>query len=208
MRLSAFACMLLWSSGVIRAQAPTVADETLPYVLPELLERAAEALRSDAHEQAAADLSLFILFNPTHAAAHYQRAAAYQSLDHLPEAARDYADWLRLAGSDVRQIEAPETGIPQILAVEPGVTYGAAIPLDSRMSLNVIASNASGAVDPLVVLISPAREPLLASDDASASDTSAIIDGYRPVEAGSYTLLITQTPPQTSGEIILVVEAR
>jgi tetratricopeptide (TPR) repeat protein len=194
----------LWAG---RLTAQESADLDMP-VLPAVFARAGDALVAQDYDQAVIDLSLFILFNPTHAEAHYQRAFAYLQLGNTQEAAVNYADWIRLMEVAIQPVALSSAGIPELLPVETGVVYSGAVSLEAGQQLSVIATNTSGAVDPLMLLLDPAGNPLLASDNAAANDPSAVIDNFTAAETGVYLLLIAQPPPLSAGELLVVVEAR
>lgn len=88
--------VLLSTAVVARAQEPLPAEA--PPVAPEFFARGRAALDDQNYEQAVADFSLFILFNPRSARAYYVRGLSYGQLGEVEQAVDDLSRALDYAG--------------------------------------------------------------------------------------------------------------
>lgn len=142
------------------------------------------------------------------AAVFFRRASLHQTLGNMTAAASDFAQWIALTTTETVATGTPSAGAPLILSSAATRTHITRVEVEAGQTLNIVASNLSGDVDPLVVLLGPDRDPVRASDNAGSGDASAVIDGYTAITAGTYIILTTHALTGTDGDIILVIEVQ
>ncbi|MBE0690532.1 MAG: hypothetical protein IH587_10480, partial [Anaerolineae bacterium] len=115
-------------------------------------------------------------------------------------AAVDYFDYATLIGTDVREANPLVPNEPRQLEFAEGRVYLIPVTIDRPQQLSVIATPGQGSrVDPLVILLAPDGAPILANDDTSNNDPSALIENFQLTLTGRYTIVITYAGETTTG---------
>lgn len=153
------------------AQTPTSPPETQQapiLIAPEVFDRGAAALQAQNVEQAALDMSLFILMNPTFSQAYYVRALAYTSLENTD-----------LALADIEQALSTAPDLPE---------YEAAV-YALRANIHTTAQNYAAAIDDYTAAIAINPIPDLYANRAllylATDDTGNALDDFTEALAGA-----------------------
>jgi len=121
-------------------------------------------------------------------------------------AATDYLDYATLIGTDVRETDPLTPNEPRLLEFAEGRVYFIPVTVESAQQLSVIATPAENSqVDPLVILLAPDGTPILANDNVSNNDSSALIENFQPAQTGRYTIVVTYAGETTTGTVIAAI---
>lgn len=157
------------------------------------------------HEASIKDLNQIIELDSRNAAAYLTRANTYTQLGD-PAAARDYAQWITLNGTEVIQHQAVEAGKSISLEMTAGRTYH--IPFQGEagqvISIQVLGQGTETPVDPVIVLLSPDGEVLSANDDSSGLDS--VISNYVLPADGEYMIWVSHAGGGSEGNIEVRLE--
>ncbi|MCC6614870.1 MAG: hypothetical protein IT320_15420 [Anaerolineae bacterium] len=121
-------------------------------------------------------------------------------------AASDYLDYAMLIGTDVREADPLTPNEPRQLEFAEGRVYRIPVTIEDSQQLSILATpGQESQVDPLVILLGPDGAPVVANDDTSSSDPTALIENFQPPEPGRYTIVITYSGDTTTGTVIAAI---
>lgn len=175
-----------------------------------LIQRASLRMSGSAFEGAVSDLTEAIdLTRGEQPELYFYRAFAQSALQNQPAAARDYLEWINSTGGQTADQGALESGAALTLQMAQRRVYRIPLRVNRGDEMNILARNVAGDVDPLVVVLSPDGEPLVANDDARVGrDTNAFVGGYLAPVAGDYQLLVTHSISGYDGRVQVLFEVR
>jgi tetratricopeptide (TPR) repeat protein len=154
---------------------------------------AAIVLAGDDAEQAA---NLFLL-----------RASINNSRGEIAAAASSYFEYVQSIVQDLQELEALPPGSLLPLQMAAGRVYVIPFRAQAGQILSAVAASAEdSSVDPLLIVMSPAGEPLVASDDVSGEDLTALVQNYLITETGVYALVITHAGGMSEGDMLVGVQ--
>jgi tetratricopeptide (TPR) repeat protein len=114
------------------------------------------------------------------------------------------ADWLQFVTLSETETRDYETFPPsQLQVVESGAGVIHRLPLmgEAGQMFSAAAGGAQGSqTDPLLILLAPDGTPLIADDDTGGG-TTALILGYILPETGEYTLIVSHSLGEPTGDI-------
>lgn len=140
---------------------------------------------------------------------YFYRAFAHDALEHQAEAASDYLEWINSIGAQTSDADPLESGAALTLQMSESRVYRIPFSVRRGDEIHILARNVGGDVDPLVVILSPDGEPLIASDDVRVGrDTNALVSGYKAPVGGNYQLLVTHSLTGYNGRVQVLYEAR
>lgn len=121
-------------------------------------------------------------------------------------AAADYMDYATLIGTDVRQADAFNPDEPRQLEFAEGRVYLIPVTIDRPQNLSAIAvPGQDSQVDPLIILLAPDGTPMVANDDTSNTDPSALIESFPLASPGLYTLVVTYSGDTPTGTVVAAI---
>lgn len=145
-----------------------------------------------------------IEITPEDAELYIFRGSIYLQVEQFADAAKDYADWLRLINTIEYNAEALTNETNQYIAE---MAYGALhrIPFEANSGDRFGLSANSRFVDSLVVLLDPDGNPIMANDDGGQGLNSFILDFTLPQD-GTYTLLVGHARGGWEGDIEVTIQ--
>lgn len=155
---------------------------------------------------AIADATEYIKSDPDNFAGWYYRGFLYTEAGEIGRAASDYLRHIELKMTDTIAVEAFPVGTTMVFEMAQYRVFQ--IPLevevDDLITVRVVSVE-QYAVDPLVVLVNASNVPVFVNDDTSSDDPNSLIEDYRVLEAGTYTILITYSFISSDGDIQVTV---
>ncbi len=150
-----------------------------------------------------------IELDPDFVSAYLYRANTYRATQ-SPNA---YADYLRYVQAIETQIVDIEDDDPRLfhsyfIRLDEGVVYRTSYFLTAGqyLSFRAVASRESEA-DPLILLLSPSGNAIMGDDD-SGSNYDAVINRFPIAEDGIYTVLVTHSHVESTGDVSLTANIR
>ncbi|MEP7293768.1 MAG: hypothetical protein ABI835_18415, partial [Chloroflexota bacterium] len=150
-------------------------------------------------EAALSDFSDAIALDGTNPVFYIYRGQLNASLLDLPAAGADYLDFFNLM-SPPRVIPALQSGQALVMPMERGVVYSVPFTAQAGQFASAQAIGETSTIDPLMVLIDPAGNPLIGDDDGGGN-LSALIFDYPIPEDGEYTLLVGHSLSGFTGNV-------
>lgn len=152
------------------------------------------------HRIAIDDFTTAIEIDPDFEGFYLRRAEAYRALG-SPNAYADYLRYIQLIQTEIVDLE--QTNLNQTFEMAAGRVYRQTYSVTQvgwqwKFSAKTVVD---GEVDTLIVLLGPSGTPV-AGDDDSGTDKDAAIR-YQITEEGTYTLLVTHSAGDDTGEFIL-----
>lgn len=180
--------------------------ELEPENVEALARRAGIYLAQAQYESALADLDTAARLNPDAAGIYLSRGAANNALDRPAQAAADYLEWLnRVAARRATFTGAFLPGESVVVPLEAGLVYNFPFEAAAGQRVRLTASGRPGqAVDPLLVLLDPAGNPVAADDDGGG-DMNAQITYVIPA-GGTYTLLVGHAGGSPDGPVRVLLQ--
>ncbi|MCA9903893.1 MAG: tetratricopeptide repeat protein [Anaerolineae bacterium] len=121
-------------------------------------------------------------------------------------AAVDYMDYATLIGTDIRQADAFDPNEPRQLEFAEGRVYLIPVTIERPQNLSAIAAPGQDSqVDPLIILLAPDGTPIVANDDTSNTDSSALIENFPLASPGLYTLVVTYSGDTSTGTVVAAI---
>lgn len=149
--------------------------------------------RQGQWEEALSKYDLAVMRRPQLAEGYLKRADAHTALGHASAAAADYWAWVQT--SEVRPIiwNYYTDGDPFIIHLEDTWTYYIRITGEAGQLLNVTAETlpVNNPVDPLLILLDPAGNPLAANNDRTDDTVNADLQNVILPASGKYTLVVS-----------------
>lgn len=170
--------------------------------------RAQALMQQNDYASALKDLNEAIQLAPDDGSLFLIRATAYDALGNQPDAAADYLNWIS------SQKPQESTGQPVNGSATFRVTMAAdkafVVPINLKkgQSISVAAAHVNGTVDPLLVLLDPNNTPLVANDDASASNQNSLISNFAIPADGAYILIISYAGGGSDGQVSVQIRAQ
>jgi tetratricopeptide (TPR) repeat protein len=167
--------------------------------------RAQTLMQQNDYPSALKDLNEAIKLSPDNGALLLLRATIYDALNNPPEAAADYLSWIS------SQQPQETSGQPISASTQFRVTMAAAkafvvpVNLKKGQKLSVAAAHVNGTVDPLLVLLDPNNQPLVANDDTSATNQNSLISNFAAPADGQYILVISYAGGGTDGQVAVQI---
>jgi tetratricopeptide (TPR) repeat protein len=163
-------------------------------------------LQTENYAAALDDMNSAIDLNSEEPVLYYYRAVVQTESQHLPEAAADFYQFLTLI--ETRSIEGDElqSGRPVVVELNPGIIHRLPFEATAGQTLNAIAGGRRGtSTDPLMILLDPDGEPLIADDDSGGGTTALILQ--QPLEKeGTYTLIVGHSLGGFTGNVDVQIE--
>ncbi len=170
--------------------------------------RAQAFMQQSDYASAIKDLDEAIQLAPDNGALFLFRASAYDALGSPSAAAADYFNWISA------QKPQESTGQPINGSASFRVTMAAnkafVVPINLKkgQSVSIAAARVNGTVDPLLVLLGLDNQPLVASDDASATNQNALISNFPIPADGAYILVIAYAGGGSDGQVSVQIRAQ
>lgn len=122
-------------------------------------------------------------------------------------ASADYLTFINLIEQQSVEGNALETGQFVTGRMEQGVVFRFPIEAEEGQFLSAVATSArtDAQLDPLIVIVNPDGAPVAGDDDSGRSGT-ALIRNYEIPADGTYTLLVTHSLGQSSGDVAVGIE--
>lgn len=158
------------------------------------------------NENALADLTEAINLAPEDALYPLYRGLVQNALGNTAEAAADVIRYIELVESSRVDADPLTPGTP--IRVDLGFGTVQAFPIEGQTGQRLTAlaiGEPADQTDPIIVLLDPDGTPLIADDDGTGTLGSLILDYVLPAD-GQYTLLVTSTPSQATGQIQIGIE--
>jgi tetratricopeptide (TPR) repeat protein len=121
-------------------------------------------------------------------------------------AANDYFRYAQVIASDFQPLEGFPIGEVAELEMATGRVYALAFEVQAGQTVSAGAGVGDGnAVDPLIILVDPDGNALIANDDVAADDFSAVISGFPITADGVYSLIVTHAAGGDTGTIPVII---
>ncbi|MDZ4767104.1 MAG: tetratricopeptide repeat protein [Chloroflexota bacterium] len=166
-------------------------------------QRALLQLGQRDYQGAADDLTEAIALDDSIAVLYAYRAFAFGQIEGASpaDAAIDWMQFLALIETETLDYDVQRPGELKIVTLGEGVIHR--IPFEG-MAGQTFSGAASGAQDsqsdPVLVLLAPDGTPLIADDD-SGGGTTALILGYELPVDGNYTLIVSHSLGEATGDV-------
>ncbi len=149
--------------------------------------------RQGQWEEALSKYDLAVMRRPQLAEGYLKRADAHAALGHASAAAADYWAWVQF--SEIRPIiwNYYTDGDPFIIHLEDTWTYYIRITGEAGQLINVTAETltSNNPVDPLLILLDSAGNPLAANNNRAADTVNADLQNVILPASGKYTLVVS-----------------
>lgn len=145
------------------------------------------------YEKARADFVKALEYNSNYDYAHLGLATLYQQQGEQSDAATAYYRWVQIIEENPRTPAYTANRSYEVRIVTGDTNY-ISLPLQAGDELSVSANETdkNQRVDPLLVLIDPSGQAIVADDD-SGINFNAVINNYVASTSGEYTLILTHS---------------
>lgn len=163
--------------------------------------RAAAYDQQEQFNAALKDLNAAIQLSSDSLGLYLQRGAVHNRIGNTESAAADYLQWIvNIAPDQTSGIEL-RAGESQVLQMRQGVFYTMAFEARAGETVTVSAiARAEQAIDPLLVLLDPDQNPLVADDD-SGGELNALIENFVIPADGVYLVLLGHAGGGSDGPV-------
>ncbi|PJF39638.1 MAG: tetratricopeptide repeat protein [Chloroflexi bacterium] len=150
------------------------------------------------------DLNTAIDLAPDFPQLYVLRGTIYGQLDNPVSAATDYYQWINIIEERRIESESLDTNQSISLQMQGGVVYQ--IPFEARAGQSINVQATSTETSPILVILDAQGKPLVGDNDTAATG-SAMIQGYRLPESGTYTIVVSHSAfGPTDGMIVVSLE--
>lgn len=154
------------------------------------------------YEQALADLNHSIAQDNTYAESYLTRAWIYLFLGD-DRAYADFARYIELMAIHPETLELDGVVNGEVFPMTEGKVYRLVFEAQAGQEINAEAqAGLLSRIDPLLVLLNPAGEAIIADDD-SGINLNAVIANFIIPETGTYTLLLSHAKTDDEGDVVL-----
>jgi tetratricopeptide (TPR) repeat protein/uncharacterized protein YgiM (DUF1202 family) len=145
------------------------------------------------YEQAIEAAEQAILLDATFALPRLNRAYVYSAIGNLEAANQDYLSWINLNEED-RDTSDLITNSSYTLSLFDGKVYEFTFTANASdvLSVSASATNTAELVDPLIVVLDSAGQPIV-SDDDTGLNLDAVVNDFVLETAGTYTILVSSS---------------
>jgi tetratricopeptide (TPR) repeat protein len=169
-------------------------------------ERAIVKVGLTKYDAALVDMNAAIKLQPDDPSLYLQRGIVNIALNDQPAAAADYLEWIRK--QETRSVDGDplQPGESQVVQMRQGLSYE--LPFEASAGLKVTltaTARENSQTDPLIVLLDPNSDPILASDDGGGNYDSAIKDFVIPAN-GTYTLVVSHAGGSPDGAVRVLLQ--
>lgn len=154
------------------------------------------------------DLNEAIQLTPTNNNLYLLRAGAYAAAGNKTEAARDYLAWIFAPKPQQISDDPIDAGTNLRLNMTADKVYIVPVNLKKGQSVSIAAVKQAGNIDPLIVLVDPAQEPLIANDDVSPGSQNSMISNFAVPADGIYLLIVSHAGGGTDGDVVVQIRAQ
>ncbi len=147
------------------------------------------------------DLNQAIQLTPTDGSLFLVRASAYDAMGNRAEAASDYVAWISSQKPQALTGQPVNLGASFRLDMTADKLYEVPINAKKGQSVSIAAASLNGNIDPLIALLDPDNQPLIASDDVSSSNQNSLISNFVIPADGVYLLMIFHAGGGTDGQV-------
>ncbi|MCB0188290.1 MAG: tetratricopeptide repeat protein, partial [Caldilineaceae bacterium] len=126
------------------------------------------------------------------------------------EAAVDYYQWITLNQKRIQAYTISDSNKQVDLPIRLGWVYSIKFNGVSGQRLKIVAKGKENeAIDPILVILDPTNDPVVASDDiVMFEDLDSSIDDYKLPTTGTYTILVSQSVSGISGDVSVSLELK
>lgn len=162
------------------------------------------------YDKAIDDLTEAIALDSTYADAYHLRAWVYNDMEEPALALADCAAAIGLWKVSVVPAELPAGGGSISAAIaEPGEQIHAALDADAGARLTVdITTDEDAALDPLLLVLDPAGEPVACNDDAGEETLNSRLEAVELAESGQYQLVVAAVGGNSQGEVTITADVQ
>lgn len=161
-------------------------------------------------EAARADFDQAVTLAPQEPVIRLYRAGVLNQLGEAAEAAVDYLSYVILSSPDgtpnVEELGQLRSGVPEAVTMSENAIFQWQFTVQKNDVVNARTSVRPGdQVDPLIVILDEAGNPLIASDDVGV-DLNAAIEDFVAPSTGDYFLVLSHVTGGSEGEVGVLVE--
>ncbi|MFN8379404.1 MAG: tetratricopeptide repeat protein [Anaerolineae bacterium] len=152
------------------------------------------------------DLDTALTLSPDDPQLFLFRAYLHNQVQDPTAAGADYFQYINAIGTDVSRNDPLVSGQIVYTSLEEGLVQLFTFDARAGQTASLIAQGRPGdQVDPLIVLIGPAGQPL-AGDDDSGGDLSSLLSNVPLPSDGTYSVLLSHALGGTTGQVAIAVQ--
>ncbi|MBZ0278453.1 MAG: tetratricopeptide repeat protein [Anaerolineae bacterium] len=177
--------------------------ELMPDDAEGYFQRANLHISTGDNAKAVDDLTSAIRIQPDASVLYLLRGFANTALGNDADGASDYYAWIDRNSRASHDEAALVSGQRITVTMELGAVFSVPFAATAGQKISVLAATTDGNSDPLLVLLDPDGHPVIANDDVSNTDLSALILRYVAPTSGTYTAVVGHARGGWTGPVLI-----